>query len=222
MRVLLGLVTALWAALGAAPLTAQDAAAQDAPRIQILGDSLMATHVLTGRAIPNVVGRSLGVLVENNALTGAMIRGVTRQYEPGSFDWVVLNGGGNDLWLGCGCDQCEERMAKVISEDGADGALPDLVTRIRRDGAKVLYVGYLRSPGFGSPIEHCRDDGDEMERRIAIMARQMEGVWLLSNKDLVPSGDRSFHAIDRIHPSVKGSCAIGRRIAQAIRQIDDR
>ncbi|MEM1233477.1 MAG: SGNH/GDSL hydrolase family protein, partial [Pseudomonadota bacterium] len=145
-----------------------------------------------------------------------------RQYRSGDYEWVVLNGGGNDLWLGCGCTQCEGRMAQIISRDGSSGRLPDLVSQIRRDGAKVLYVGYLRSPGFGSPIEHCRDDGDELERRVELMAASMDGVWLVSNRQIVSPGDKSFHAIDRIHPSVKGSRVIGKRVASAIRQLDAR
>ncbi|MEM6727957.1 MAG: SGNH/GDSL hydrolase family protein [Pseudomonadota bacterium] len=201
-------------------LSVGGAAAQDGPRIQLLGDSLMATHVLTGRSIPDVLGRTLGVDVDNRAVNGAMMGGISRQFRPGGADWVVLNGGGNDLWLGCNCNDCSQRMAKVIGPDGLTGALPSLAARIRASGARVLYVGYLRSPGFGSPIEHCRDDGDELERRVSLMARQMDGVWLMSNKDLVPSGDTSYHAFDRIHPSVKGSRAIARRIAGAIRQLD--
>ncbi|MEL7301826.1 MAG: SGNH/GDSL hydrolase family protein [Pseudomonadota bacterium] len=205
-----------------AALWAGSAAAETGPRIQLLGDSMMATHVLTGRAVPNWVERRLGEDVDNNALTGAMMRGISRQYEPGAHDWVVLNGGGNDLWLGCGCDGCGERMSRVITPEGDAGILPELVARIRDDGARVLYVGYLRSPGFGSPIEHCRDEGDEMERRVELMARGMDGVWLLSNRTLVPSGDRSFHALDRIHPSVKGSRAIAERIVSVIEQVEAR
>ncbi|MEM9854070.1 MAG: SGNH/GDSL hydrolase family protein [Pseudomonadota bacterium] len=200
--------------------------AQSGPKVQIIGDSLMATHVLTGRAIPNVLAKELGVSVDNNAALGATIRRIVTQYEPpktpGALDWVVINGGGNDLWLGCGCSKCAARLAQIISPDGARGALPDLIAKIRADGARVLYVGYLRSPGFGSPIEHCRDDGDELERRAAQMAAQMNGVWLISNAEIVPFGDRSFHAFDRIHPSVKGSRVIGKRIASAIRQLDMR
>ena len=203
-------------------LGVSSAQAKDGARIQLLGDSMMATHVLTGRAVPNWVARQLGEPVDNNSLTGAMMRGISRQYEPGALDWVVLNGGGNDLWLGCGCNECDARMARVITPDGANGMLPDLVTRIRADGARVLYVGYLRSPGFGSPIEHCRALGNEMERRVALMARNMDGVWIISNQDLVPPGDRSFHTFDRVHPSVKGSRAIANRIARSIQQLDAR
>ncbi|MEL6913831.1 MAG: SGNH/GDSL hydrolase family protein [Pseudomonadota bacterium] len=205
-----------------AALWAGTAAAEPRARIQLLGDSMMATHVLSGRAVPNWVARELGEDVDNKSLTGAMMRGISHQYEPGPHDWVVLNGGGNDLWLGCGCRRCEDRMSRMITPAGDAGMLPKLVARIRGDGAKVLYVGYLRSPGFGSPIEHCRDEGDEMERRVEAMARRMDGVWLLSNRALVPAGDRSFHAFDRIHPSVKGSKAIARRIVSVIDHVEAR
>ncbi|MEM8593022.1 MAG: SGNH/GDSL hydrolase family protein, partial [Pseudomonadota bacterium] len=204
-----------------ASLWAAATIANESRQVQLLGDSLMATHILTGRSIPDVLGRELDIRIENRSITGAMMRGISRQYQSGDYDWVVLNGGGNDLWLGCGCNQCDRRMNRVISEDGSEGILPDLVARIREDGAQVLYVGYLRSPGFGSPIEHCRDDGDELERRVSLMARAMDGVWLMSNKELVPSGDKSFHAFDRIHPSVKGSRIIAKRVASAIRMIEE-
>ena len=52
------------------------------------------------------------------------------------------------------------------------------------------------------------------------MAARMDGVWLVSNKEIVPPGDKSFHAFDRIHRP-KGSRVIGKRIASAIRQLDD-
>ncbi|KIC21731.1 GDSL family lipase, partial [Leisingera sp. ANG-S3] len=34
---------------------------------------------------------------------------------------------------------------------------------------------------------------------------------------LVPYGDRSYHALDMIHPSVKASSEIGRKVAEIIR-----
>jgi hypothetical protein len=75
-------------------------------------------------------------------------------------------------------------------------------------------VGYLRSPGAGSPIEHCRNDGDELERRIKAFTNRVDGIYHVSLRDLVPNGDRSFHGADMIHPSLKGSREIGKRIAR--------
>jgi hypothetical protein len=94
------------------------------------------------------------------------------------------------------------------------------VTRLRGTGARVIYVGYLRSPGLGSPIEHCSDEGNFLEARIAKMAQAIQGVYLLSLKDLVPYGDRSYHAADMIHPSQKGSDAIDAAVAQMIVEKD--
>ncbi|MEM9637523.1 MAG: SGNH/GDSL hydrolase family protein, partial [Pseudomonadota bacterium] len=63
---------------------------------------------------------------------------------------------------------------------------------------------------------HCREEGNELESRIARMARADSGVHFVSLQDLVPYGDRSFHSGDRIHPSKKASKAIAMRIAEII------
>jgi hypothetical protein len=80
----------------------------------------------------------------------------------------------------------------------------------------VIYVGYLRTPGITSPVEHCTDEGAEMDRRVALLAGLDRGVHFLPLADMVPHGDRSYHAIDLIHPSFKASRQIGQRIAQII------
>ena len=196
-------------------------------RILIMGDSLFATHQISGQSIGHHLERRLGEQVTDRSVLGARVRyalpisgslgvKIERQYRPGPWQWVVLNGGGNDLWLGCGCSGCDPKMTRMISRDGSRGDIPALVGKLRKSGARVLYVGYLRSPGRGSPIEHCRDDGDALEARLAAMAERDPGVTFLSLKDVVPHGDRSYHAIDMIHPSGKGAQAIAARIARVI------
>lgn len=199
----------------------------DPARILLMGDSLMAVNRGIDHAVSQAVERELGEEVVDRSVVGARMiyalpvsgaagLNIPKQYRPGKWDWVILNGGGNDLWLGCGCMLCNARMNRLISEDGRKGVIPGVVSQLRRDGAQVLYVGYLRSPGRGSPIEYCRDEGDELERRIAALSGLDAGVHFLSLADLVPHGDRSYHAIDMIHPSLKASAAIGRRIAEII------
>ena len=216
---LLPAIALVFAALSL-PATAQ-------PRILTIGDSMMAAHSISGRAIPHYLAKALKAKVSNRSvtgarmiyklpLTGAMGFSIPKQFRGETWDWVVINGGGNDLWLGCGCHRCERKLNKLISTKGNAGEIPRLVARIRKTGAKVLYVGYLRSPGVGSPIESCKDDGDILEDRLAAMAKLDSGIHFLSNKDLVPHGDRSFHGIDMIHPSLKGSREIAMRIARYI------
>ncbi|MGR3546916.1 MAG: SGNH/GDSL hydrolase family protein, partial [Roseovarius sp.] len=50
----------------------------------------------------------------------------------------------------------------------------------------------------------------------ALLAGLDRGVHFLPLADLVPHGDRSYHGIDLIHPSLKGSRVIGQRIAEII------
>ncbi len=203
------------------------------PHILFMGDSLLAFNGLSGKAVSDATAAALGEpvrdravigakIIHNLPLTGAMGLRISSQFREGPWEWVVMNGGGNDMWLGCGCERCERRLSRLISDDGARGKIPSLVGRLRATGARVIYLGYLRSPGMGSPIENCRDEGDELEARIAAMAARDEGVYFLSLADLVPYGDRSYHAFDMIHPSPKASAAIGRMVAELIQRAEAR
>lgn len=196
-------------------------------KVLAMGDSLLASHKVSGRSVTGVMSRFLGVRVVDHSvagarmlyklpITGSMGFNISKQFRRGDWDWIVLNGGGNDLWFGCGCKRCDRKINRLIAKNGARGEIPKLVRKLRSTGAQVVYVGYLRSPGVGSPIEHCRDEGDELERRIAALAETDAGIHFLSLADMVPHGDRSYHAIDMIHPSLKGSREIAVRVGQLI------
>lgn len=207
--------------------TAADA--RDQMRVLVMGDSFMTSNGSAGHAVPHLLAKKLGAKVKSTAvagarygykmpLTGALGFNISKQFRQDKWDYVVMNGGGNDLWLGCGCMRCQKRLNKLISPDGSKGQIPAAVNRARSTGAKVIYVGYLRSPGLGSPIEHCKKVGAALEARIAVMARQDPGVSFVSLADMVPYGDSSYHGADMIHPSKKGSAAATNRIIAAIKQ----
>jgi len=217
-------MTLLALGLAGAPARAQG---QEETRILVMGDSLLAMHKLSGHPMSATLRRLTGASVTDRAIggaryfyrlpiSGAIGLNIRRQYRGGSWDWVVLAGGGNDLWFGCGCNRCARRMDRLISQDGWRGAIPGFLSRLRHDGARVIYVGYLRTPGVTSPIEHCADEGEEFDRRIARLAALDQGVHFVPLADMVPHGDLSYHAIDRIHPSIKASREIGARIASII------
>lgn len=215
------------------PVVAQSAPQKNdqSPRILALGDSMMAWHLISRNSISDALAKSLGEPVESRAITGARIiynlpisgamgLNISRQYHGEEVDWVVMSGGGNDLWFGCGCRQCDRKMARMISPTGRTGDIPALVDRIRSTGAQVVYIGYLRSPGVDSAIDACRDLGDELEERLSRMTAQRNGVYFLDVSNLVPYGDRSYHGADMIHPSRKASAIIGAKVAQIIRRFD--
>jgi len=199
------------------------------PQILAMGDSLLAWHRGSHQAIADVLETQLGVSVVDRSvigarynyalpITGALGLNISKQYRAGAWEWVVLNGGGNDLWFGCGCMACDTTIDKLIATDGASGKIPELISRVRRAGARVIYLGYLHSPGVYSVVDHCKGEDIEFEKRIANFAARNEGVYFLPVADLVPVGDRSFHAGDMIHPSVKGSAIIGEKIARIIQR----
>lgn len=227
-RFLLALLAAFL--LAAAPAMAQGKGG--APRILVIGDSLLSAHSISGRGVAGRLSQILGAPVKDNSvagsrmiynlpITGAMGLSIPKQFKPAddgrAWDWVIVNGGGNDIFLGCGCNRCDRRITRMISPDGRKGVIPGLVSRIRQSGARVLYLGYLRSPGFDTPIESCKDEGDALEARLARLAALDRGIFFHPITDLVPHGDLSFHGADRIHPSLKASDAIARRLAAVIR-----
>ena len=83
----------------------------------------------------------------------------------------------------------------MISPDGTKGAIPRLVAKLRKSNAHVVYSEYLRSPGASSTIESCHNEGDELDARLARMAKRDNGVWFFSMADVVPCEDRSFDGL---------------------------
>jgi len=200
----------------------------DGPRILVMGDSLMAMNRVFGGSVAQALGETLGVPVQDQSVPGArhffalpLLNAaglkISTQLTGGPWDYVVLNGYGNDLMFGCGCGTCTRMMTRLISPHGTAGAIPDLVAKLRTSGAKVIYTGYLRTPGVISPVESCGPLGDEMDRRLTLMADRDDGISFVLLSDLVTQdGDRSYHGIDMVHPSIKGSRAIAARIAAII------
>ncbi|WP_246002389.1 SGNH/GDSL hydrolase family protein [Pacificibacter maritimus] len=218
------------------PLFAQAQAVQAESRILAIGDSLMAWHMASGASIADAAAEVLGEPVINKSvggakiihalpITGALGMKIASQFSNaskrfGPQDWVIMNGGGNDLFLGCGCNACDRRMARMINPEGAAGEIPRLVSQIRQTGARVVYIGYLRSPGVDSLIDACLPMGNELEARLALMAKRDSGVHFLSLDGFTASGDRSMHGADMIHPSRKASKIIGENIARLIQKAD--
>lgn len=198
------------------------------PRILAMGDSMLAWHRGSKLAISDELERQLGTSVIDRSVTaarynyvlpisGALGLNISKQYRESKWEWVVLNGGGNDLWFGCGCVACDGTLDKLISPDATAGKIPDLVSRIRGGGARVIYLGYLHSPGSFSIVDHCKDEAIELENRLSALSSRQGGFYFLRLSNLVPQGDKSFHSVDMIHPSAKASKVIGELVADIIR-----
>jgi lysophospholipase L1-like esterase len=193
--------------------------------ILVIGDSVMAWNRSAGADIGSVLAAELDREVVSRAALGAQVRAgglgalgglsIPDQMPDGSWNWIVMNGGANDLGFSCGCTRCEAEIDRLISMDGTTGAIPDLIARARAKGAQVLWVGYYRAPESRS-FRGCRPGLVELERRIAVHVRTAKGVFFVDSEDALDPGNPALLAADRTHPSVEGSAVIGRFLAREI------
>ena len=211
-------------------ITTLAACTPDAPRsggdILVIGDSVPAWNRTSGQDLGSALQDRLDRNVTNRATPGARIRdggfvsavgrGIPDQLVTRPWNWVVINGGANDLGFTCGCTRCDGVIEALISKDGTTGDIPTLINRARGTGAKVLWVGYYRAPNSGS-FQGCRPGLVELERRIARFAKATPGVFFKDSEDVITPRDPTLYAADATHPSPKGSATIARYLAETIR-----
>ncbi|MCX8227900.1 MAG: SGNH/GDSL hydrolase family protein [Sulfitobacter sp.] len=219
--------------LGLAIAACTDTAPKGGGDILVIGDSVLAWNGRSDQAIPDVIGKTLGRQVTNKAVPGAKFANgsalfsaigfdIQQQYPGGSWNWIVLNGGANDLGFDdCKCAACRPAVAKLIGPDAMSGAIPAFLSRLRASGAQVLWMGYYKGNGKGS-FEGCRDDLVLLERRIARFAANTQGVTFLDSEAVINPADPTQFASDNTHPSPKGSALIGAYLANAISERDAR
>lgn len=210
-------------------LTGLSACTDPAPRgggdILVLGDSIMAWN--GSNAIPEVIARETGRSVTNRAVPGAQFDNgsalasavgfdIQRQFPGGRWNWIVLNGGANDLRSDCACGACGPTVDALIGPGGQGGSIPAFLTRLHaQTGAQLMWMGYYAGSGSGA-FAGCRDDLVEIERRIAARAARTPYLHFVDSEDVIDRRDRNLFARDNVHPSRKGSALIGRYLAQEI------
>ncbi|MEM9584037.1 MAG: SGNH/GDSL hydrolase family protein [Pseudomonadota bacterium] len=200
-------------------------------RVLVVGDSLLDWHSIRRASIPHVLARQTGWTVRNRSASGAKMyltgaedkprSVIPAQYEDGPWDWVVINGGANDLLTKCGCSRCERVISGILSRDGRSGILADLVKRARSDGAGVIMVGYIGNPRLNL-FSGCKNEVLELVRRQKILAQRDPAVSYFSTRSVVDINKRSSFAFDGFHPSQRSTRRIGAYLAQTMKQMDAR
>lgn len=210
-----------------------DVAPRGGGDILVLGDSVMAWNSASNASIGDALSTQLAQSVTSKAVPGAQFDNnsrvagavgfdVRRQMQPGRWNWVVMNGGANDLAADCDCGACGASVDALIAADGRSGAVPDFIRSVRQQsGAAVLWMGYYAGSGTGS-FAGCRDDLVEIEARIARFAAGQPGVHFSDAEAVIDRSDPTLFAPDNIHPSPKGSALIAAHLAESIRARDPR
>ncbi len=195
-------------------------APQGQPEILALGDSVMAWNRVTGGDIPSVIGRQLGQPVLSKAVSGAEMMGganaIQSQYVPGNWDWVVIDGGANDLRNTCGCNQCDAVLDQLISANGQSGAIPDLARKAATGPTRVLLMGYYGTSIAGGSFAACADELDILADRMTRLATSEDDILFVSSKPAIDTTDLGDYFLDHVHPSRRGSEKIGTLLAQAM------
>lgn len=220
----------LSACVGFEERAAAELAAKPNARILAIGDSVMWWNAEQGGSIADAVAADLAEPVVNLAVPGAAIThpdpdmaveglDIRAQYRRRGWDWVVLGGGANDL--GDEGD-CAKVLDELVSSDGRRGEVPELVERIRSDGARVVALGYYELSARAEEHDFCGDTLSTLARRMEAMAALNPEVLFVAMADVVSPADQGAYDRDGVHPSERSSQAIGQKIADAIRNAEQR
>jgi acyl-CoA thioesterase-1 len=191
------------------------------PTVLVIGDSVMEFHIWDNATIADVIAEKTGRTVRNDGESGARLSAseddIRGQYRSGTWQWVVMAGGANDLGDECGCGPCDATMDDMVSADGRQGEYPDLVRSIVADGSRALVMGYYEPPvGASTELSDCGPEFEELNRRLEAMARTTGGVYFASAADVIDPNNRGHYFEDLVHPSIEGSRLIGEQLAAVI------
>lgn len=185
----------------------------------VIGDSILAWHRGTGRGIPDVVGQSTGLVVSNVSISGATFlgpQGIPTQFVQNDWDWVILDGGGNDLLPVCGTANGPRVLDALISEDGARGAIPAFINSTATPASRIIVLGYYPISDRGGPFVPCRALLNALAARQARMADNNPSVIFVDSGRVIGASDAGAYAPDRVHPSPRGAALIAQLIASTM------
>lgn len=220
---LLGLALSLVSASGCtANLCNQVRELPGEANVLAVGDSVLAWNAGECQSVIDHLALTRGAAAINRSVSGATLlpsdnASIPTQYVEGEWDWVVIDGGGNDLNSRCDCGACDAVLDDLVSEDGSTGAMAQLVDRALDDGARVLLLGYYDLPdGALWGFDDCDAPFDELDARYEALAAQREGVLFFPLEQVVTPADEEAYAFDKVHPSTEGSRRIGEALAAVI------
>lgn len=182
--------------------------------IYAIGDSVMEWNIGNG-SIPEEVGEMLGQSAYNAAISGSMMStgedwSIPNQYVSGNWEWVIIDGGANDLNELCGCGPCESVQANLSN------SYRTLVESIRSEDVRVVIWGYYGIPTEAPEFGNCNESIDELSQMQSDLADEDDGVLWVSGKVDITGEDLSYYDDDLIHPSIAGSRKIAEQIVEAI------
>ncbi|MEM7158808.1 MAG: SGNH/GDSL hydrolase family protein [Myxococcota bacterium] len=189
-------------------------------RFHLIGDSVFVSNVDECADVGDFVGRTFGERVEVQAVGGTELGGgkdgIPGQYIPGGWEWVIVDGGANDLGNICDCDCSAEQLDALASADASEGLMVELVDQIVGDGSQVVLLGYYEAMP-DSEFGPCIDEQTILSDRYAAIADARPEVVFVDGRELMdPESTPVAYQEDGVHPSPTGSALLADGISLAI------
>lgn len=186
-----------------------------------VGDSILEWHLGDG-SIPEVMAETLGLPMYNAAVSGSHFldgegEAIPEQFTAGSWQWLLVDGGGNDVNDRCECGDCDDVLDAIISADGSAGALPDFAGEVAASGTEVLIMGYYGLPdGAEFGFDRCGEELEALSLRQSALAASSDRIHFADAREVADGTDEAMYDSDLVHPSIEGSAAVGRFLAEFI------
>jgi len=186
-----------------------------------VGDSILDWNRSTGADIPTLVSQRTGLPVFNAAISGAEFVGrfaIPGQYPAGDWDWLLIDGGGNDLTGNCGSvETAEVILDRLIDDQTLSGAYATFLTPITARGTQVIILGYAPISVAGGPFAPCEFALNDLRDRQAALAASDPMITFVDVRDVIAPDNLAAYDADLIHPSPAGGALMAELIAQTIR-----
>lgn len=189
-----------------------------------VGDSILEWHLGEG-SIPEVMAEALDQPMYNAAVSGAHFldgegESIPSQLSTGAWQWLLVDGGGNDVNDRCECGDCDAVLDAIVSADGSTGALPDFAREVADAGTEVLIMGYYGLPdGAEFGFDRCGEELEVLSQRQAALADSSDRIHFADAREVVDGTDEAMYDDDLVHPSVEGSAVVGRFLAEFIQAL---
>lgn len=198
-------------------------------KILTIGDSILAWGTPTCSSVSHQVGLEYNNFVSVEAISNTqLIKGsdmIPEQYFEADWDWVILDGGANDLNKQCGCSEsCDVVLDILSSKDGSQGEMIDLVHKVLLSGTQVLMLGYYPMPeeawyGF----EECGEELEELNKRYSRIAGRYSNVHFAPlEQNFNWQEQPELLDVDYVHPSVEGAEKIAIYLSALMDEIEGR
>ena len=127
-----------------------------------MGDSIVSLYGPQCLGVMACAGLELGAYIEDESVGAQRFTNpetdidIMHQYIHGAWEWVIMNGGGNDLVQECGCksdghdpDACQDVIDSLAMPETRTGDMVefiDMVNADTNDTASILILGYYEFP----------------------------------------------------------------------------